>query len=339
MGKILKCLVLVATSLFPIISLAVTANREALDDKILEKYVPEFLKKEPDTNSIQSLDDGIQVSTYNIKLDGNKTEYIVLQYFDRLDRCAFRVLKKERNTFSLTQETVQQYPTSLNGCFEVEQKDLDQDGKPELVVSTSFGREVGIPSILRWNGRQLVEITPVENKSGKLVKKFRQMTVSAKPIGKKLLIVDVDPNDKFAKKRIYLKEGDSIKLVGEYDMVSFIPVGSEVTFNPEFPLDGEYTLEANVLSNHDRAVRAQISVNGSKVLNSQDFCVGTQPDKKDKEKWAGRDDDDDADIDRCKRCKSKKDVYATVNLKQKNEIKVTVYGKKDSVVRVTLVKK
>lgn len=116
-------------------------------------------------------------------------------------------------------------------------------------------------------------------------------------------------------------------------------VQDAAVINHPFATEGQYTLTVKNVSDDNRAVRAEVTVNGNVVLKPQDFCSAPAHPKNDKKWWDGHDDDDDRDDDHCKRCLPKNEAYAIVNMKTANEIKVKVYGRKDSKIQFSLVKK
>lgn len=247
--------------------------------------------------------------------------------------------------------TVLKYPTALDECSSIDLKDLDLDGKPELIVETAAGRTVGPSLIFKWDGRKMVDITPITTVDGEKRSAFRQIIVSDKPILGKLVIFDFDPLHENAPRSVYTMKNGEIVLEGTYDIVSYIGP-SKVTLNNgkfeaqdaaeiehDFPADAQYTLTVKNVSDHQRAVRAEVTVNGNIVLKPKDFCAEPPPKDRKGKAWEGHDDDDDKDSDHFKRCKPKPEAYAIVNMKTKNKINVKVYGREDSKVQLTIVKK
>ncbi|WP_374028695.1 hypothetical protein [Bdellovibrio bacteriovorus] len=126
-----------------------------------------------------------------------------------------------------------------------------------------------------------------------------------------------------------------IKLIGTFNYISMIPKTTSLISKPTVPTEGTYILTMKNVSNHNRAVRGEVIVNGSVVLKPQDFCKAPPPKTPDK----GTDDMDDKNEHRLKRCLQKRDVYAVVNLKKTNEVKFKIYDRGDSLVQFTLNKK
>ncbi len=326
------------------------AKAKNLSEAEFVKYIPDYLKTDSNGEFL-SYGKGIGLRQIEANLDGQRDSTFLILEFSTDEKCDIQVLKEDRHGLQKMDTTVLKYPTALDGCSFMELKDLDQDGKPELIVETVNGRSVGSPVILKWDGRKLVDISPTSTVDGETNRTFRAVNISDKPILGRLVIFDYDPVHEDAARSVYAMKNGQIVLEGTYDVVSYIgaskvtvnkgkfEVQDAAVINHPFPAEAQYTLTVKNVSDHNRAVRAEVTVNGSVVLKPQDFCSTPPPKKTDKKWWTGNDDDDDRDDDHCKRCVPKNEAYAIVNMKTANEIKVKVYGRKDSKIQLTLVKK
>ena len=308
-----------------------------ISDKDLSVFVPDELKKDSD-GDLQSLGNGIRAAVVSVRY-GNGINGLVVQFRSDDQKCRLIALRKMKGSFSVAGPTVIKDVSDLNECVGLLVFDLDQNGTDEVVV-TRMDMTVAIsPLIFSWIGGQLRDVTPRDGEYEVL----RTVTFVDKPVRGKIVIFDEEPDVSASKLRIYKFEGGKVVLDGEFDSVTYAAptVGNApVVINPTFPAAGTYVLNVkNVSDNLNRAVRAEIFLNGSLVLKPQDFCESMQPAKTDKKAWMGHDDDSDSDIDHLKRCKAKKDVYAIVNVKQTNELKIKVFGPKDSKIQVSLTKK
>ena len=115
-------------------------------------------------------------------------------------------------------------------------------------------------------------------------------------------------------------------------------IKKQKVFNPKLQTEGAYYLEVKNISEHNRPVRAEVIINGVTVLAPKDFCHSV-PLALVNGKGV-EDDDDDGNEDKFKRCPAKSGIiYAEVNVKKPTEVKIRLFGKKNSKVRITLDKK
>lgn len=317
----------------------------------ITKYIPPEVK----TSAINAGQDSVygkdlSVDTEILKFKRRRGSEYAVALYNNSDSCAVVVLKKSKNGYTLMPKSELQEAGMLDQCTDLEIKDLNLDGVPELIINTIADKRPGPPIILKWHVNHLVDITPVEKTGATVKNALRTTLITDKPIKGRLEILDYSTDDPASKRRIYYFDGERILLDGEYDYVTIIPssgiknqgnsaIAEAYKLTPTFESDGEYTLTVKNVSDHNRSVRAEVTVNGSVVLKPQDFCSAPPQPKKDRKWWKGHDDDDDHDEDHHKRCVPKLEAYAIVNMKTANEIKVKVYGRKDSKVQLTLVKK
>jgi hypothetical protein len=302
--------------------------------KLAIKYAPARLKF--DRQGKPTASDYVGYDEIFFKLKNEKLQALAMLYFGNNEACELRIFKKIGTRWEAQKETVVQVPDQIEHCFDIDTKDLDQDGQDELIIKVAEGRETNPPLIFHWDGERMVDVTPMERNSlGYLVVKLRTVQITDIPVKKKLLIVDFNENDLMEPRLIYELQNGKIVPQGSYSFISFL--APQKNLKNEFRIlkhtlesEGEYTLRIRNLSDHKRAVRADVIINGSTVFKSKDFCESPQPSRAHKDKWSGNDDDDDNDEDKCKRCTPKAEVYTTVHLKKENELKVKVYGKKDS---------
>ena len=330
------------------------------DVKLVEQNFPKsILPDKDDDGRVLTVGNGLGYHFEEVKLDTSGSRYFATLYqaaiSSREMECQLVVLKVDNKN------KVQSFVASLNNhdelanCGDMSFKDLDGDGKPEVLVDTNdinSGAPNGSPYIFKWDGKTIKDITPFNVSGNRKITAFR--SVEFVDAGKSVLILDSPAtyhlhgevmgvsNDKSFKS--FALQNGSVVQTATFDYLKIFNKNTkkkkDETFvvNPTL-VDGVYTLDIKNLSGHNRAVRAEVTINGSVVLKPEDFCEAKPPKKTDKDAWKGNDDDDDRDEDRCKRCKAKSEVYAIVNIKTANEIKVKMYGRKDSVLQLSLVKK
>ncbi|MDG0817956.1 hypothetical protein [Bdellovibrio svalbardensis] len=310
-----------------------------LPDAVLNSFIPGEFRKDSN-GAANTVGDGVRVSYVEVKFNRSFEKKFVVKYAISNGKCRMIVLSKDKKGYVAGGETLLNDPDQLQGCFKLTKYDLDQDGIDEVVVERIDNVAIMSPTILKWNGKQLQDVTPMDP-TNPATSIFRNITIFEKPVQRRLIILDDDfANDQFSKSRIYRFENGKIELVGEYDLVSYLGNlnGSKVqNISGAFKEEGTYILTVKNVSDHNRSVRAEVVVNGSVVLKPQDFCKTLPP-----KKYVGRKDDDDNDDeneDHCRRCVPVSEAYAIVNMKTANEIKVKVFGRRDSKIQLSVVKK
>lgn len=315
------------------------------DKKLIQKFVPSRLLKD-ENGEIQSLGKGISASAEWAEFDKKgKSKFLVIAYSSYINgvfKCELMVVKSAGKESSLMDPPVLEMADEVEGCSEIELRDLDNDKIPEVVVKRIAGgmaRQDGPPAFFKWDGKKLVSITPTKVLNDEKFNALHSTLIADKSINGDILIIDTLPDNPEAPRRFYIMKDGKIILKESHAFVTFLGKHEKVPvdFAPKLPEEGEYYLEVTNLSEHKRAVRAEVFINGSKVLKPEDFCADPAPKNL---KRSDRDDDaEDGNEDQCRRCNPKGQVYAIVNMKKVNEMKVRVFGKKDSKVKITLNKK
>lgn len=343
----IACLVLASgTTVF-----AAPKPEDLKDAKVVEANFPQELAILKDENSGAQLtmQNGLGYAFEKVEFSSkDKNQYLAVIYQAAKSPsnvvCKLVVIKLGSKANQVMPDTVLSDKDALGNCSSIEIKDLDGDRKPEVLVKSSNSRGKSLaPYIFSWNGEKLSDITPTTVIDGDTVSAFRKLSISDAKIGKSNLIIDqpFESNDDNGKVKTYLVDNERITLNGTFDFFTILENQSRkklasTILKPSFAEPGTYTLDIKNLSSHNRAVRAEVIVNGIVVLKPQDFC-STLPNKNNRDNL--HDDDDDKDEDHCKRCTPKNSAYAVVNLKAVNEIKVKVYGRADSKLQFSLVKK
>ncbi|AFY02230.1 hypothetical protein [Bdellovibrio bacteriovorus] len=317
------------------IILLISQHASALvPDKILSANIPATLTKDPETGATRTINDGVVADQLSVKLDGpTKLPYdVVLLKTTTLD-CSLLVFKEgPKGSFKKYPVTFST-SSSIHSCLSLETKDFNQDGKPEIVVQILDGKEVGSPSIFRWDGAKLIDSTPTQTLNGVTTKKLRSVLITDKPVQGKLMIFDYS-NDGSPTK-VFTLTDKGLQETGSYDSINMVgKTVSGLSLRPSVK-DGNYTLTMTNVSSHQRAVRAEISINGKVLVFPKQFCKSPAPAKPD----AGKDDLDDKNEDKMKRCLPNNTVTSSLNLKREDELKIKVYGRGDSLMRFTLTKK
>lgn len=334
--------------------LLITTNSFAkvlTDKQIVEKHIPpEFLKAmdisvDPPV-PIKKTDRRIKFVKSNFgSKDGSSFLFVtyLLAYsdYDRELR-EIRVIKINKDGSSIVLPSPPNYQKiGIDPIHELNLVDLDGDGIDEVLLE-NFG-ERGPPEgayILKWNGNILENITPSDSEGYTILSGFNYLVVPGlRPI------LYYKEYTKLNSKSDLITTFHATELtptgfvdLGAFDFVdTFYKEGNkfeekeitEVKLKP-----GVYTLEVKSSSKHKKAVRAEVSVNGIIVLKPEDFCARNNEIKKEDKK-----DEDDQNEDHHKNCVPKNEVYADVTLVKTNEIKVKLYGKKNSRIQVSLKKK
>ena len=293
-----------------------------------------------------SIGNGLESRYVETQFSGSKYLIVLYQAWTSSTGvdCEVKLIQENGTSGSVAQSLNDKFPAQFSNCTDIDAMDLDGDGIPEIIVTTSDSRgHSEAPSILKWNGKSLSDITPTATYQNSVGNAFNH--VELVKIGNKYLLIDKKTNDQgdITAVAAYRLSNSTFSNTGSFDGLEIFEKKtnrpakqtiSKITFNDA----GTYTLEAKQLSGK-RSVRAEIMLDDSVVLKPQDFCSGPQPAKSDKSAWAGTDDADDKDEDHMKRCPAKKDVYAIVKVKQDSVLKVKVYGAGGSQLQVTLKKK
>lgn len=281
-----------------------------------------------------------------VDLDGNGLKkYLLVGYHAMGGQgsasliCELRVIKVEGTNYTLMDPTVIQFSDEILGCNQFEVRNLDNDRKAEVIVYSIRGKEDGIAAIFKWDGSKLVSITPTNVHQGQVFNSLDRILISTEKIAGEYLIVSHSPSDPSEPKKSYVMKDGKIILKETHAWSAYLTnEKSQKVFNPKLKTEGAYFLEVKNISEHKRPIRAEVVVNGVTVLAPKDFCHSV-PLKVVKGKGV-EDDDDDQNEDKYKRCPAKNGiVYAEVDIKKPTEVKVKLFGKKNSKVRITLDKK
>lgn len=319
--------------------------------KIVEANFPQDLAllKDESSGAQLTLENGLGYAFEKVDFNTkDKSQYLAVIYKAAKSPsnviCKLVVIKLGAKSNSVMSDSVLNDKDELGNCSNIEIKDLDGDKKPEVLVQSSNSKGQSLaPFVFSWSGDKLIDITPTSVVDGDSISAFRKLSISDIKIGKSNLIIDrpFESNDENGKIITYLVDNGKINSNGTFDFFDILEPKSKkkpapIVLKPSFAEDGSYVLDVKNLSAHNRAVRAEVTVNGVIVLKPQDFC-SAPPNRKNSDNQ--RDDDDDMDEDKCKRCSPKASAYAIVNLGKTNEIKVKVFGRGDSKIQLSLVKK
>lgn len=330
-------------------------------EQIVQKFFPQSLSslKNPLNKSSSkplTFENGRLDYSYSAAdLNGNsKDKYLVVlyraKYMSAHRSCELRVIDVKENKF--TENTIYAFESSIEDCSkEFSLIDLDGDKRPEIVVKTEdkVGNEEA-PNLFKWDGRKLVEITPTVIFESDRINALRSVKITAAKINSSSLIIDSPEvhylhgeesgtsDDKTYK--TYLLIDGMLKQTSSYDFYDYTL--KDANEKPEwesletrFLTAGDYILEVKNLSEHKKPIRAEVVVNGNVVLKPQDFCQSL-PVGKPKPEFVGA---DDLNEDKMKGCPPKADAFAMVNLKEKNDIKIRIFGPGGSAASISLKKK
>ncbi len=321
--------------------------QSAADVAIVQKYVPSrfFQMKDEVSGAALSLGAGIGYMIRESELDGKgKGRFLVVAYqgataSDSIE-CELKVIKVVGTAGTVMGATVVSDPDELSGCTDIVFKDLDGDSKPELQVFTSNTRgDVRSPIILKWNGKNFADATPIIASGTHKVSAFRQASVADVKEGSSNLIIDspFESLDKDGLTRIYVLKNSKVTLLYTYPwwelVVKSTAIPVVLTQTLSLPA-GTYTLEIkNRSADLSKAVRAQVQVGANVIIKPIDLCSGPTP------KGYKPPNDGDNNEDKNKGCIPRKSTYATVAIKGNEVIKVTAYGATGSYLEVSLLKK
>jgi hypothetical protein len=324
-------------------------------DEIVEKYIPLEMVNAIDTDSnppkkVERQEIGRKFFVYDYgSKDGSK---ILLATYDTKSlsvenptskTLAIKVMKDGKTSLIKAPDGKDDY--AITERSDITLSDINGDGINEIVVTDSDDKEKFWESlILKWNGKTFEEIKfqLTERESDLLP----QLQRGALPL---LVYEDVLKNQEKGLHKIkQMKPDGSFVDLGTFNFIKILSKDSKKIAEREYDIEdvseGQYTLEVKNLSKHPRSVRAEISINDIVVLKPTDFCHGRPKifvkEKDKKGNPISEDDDDDENEDKCKRCDPRKDIYAAVNLKSKdNVLKAKLYGNKNSKIQITLKKK
>jgi hypothetical protein len=287
----------------------------AKETKFIEAGFPKDLLalKNAQGKALSLANKGLHYSFAWLSLDlTKKPDDLVILYQATLSktdtRCKLVGIDLSSTPKKSAREAILSSPDELNNCAEILVQDLDGNGTSEVLVTikNSRGQKMG-PRIFRWNGDQLMDITPEVNA-------LRNLNITDVLVGETTLLVD-GPNaavNKDMQYHTYLMLGGSIVRQGSYDFFQILEKKSKqvsvaVPVKATVETPGLYTLELQNLTKKDPAITAEVSVFGSTVLKPQD--LGTAP------------------------------VMAEVNLKTVNDLKVKLSGAGNAKIQLTLMKK
>lgn len=319
------------------------------DNAIIQKYIPESWIIDPTGNRQPVENENFYLGEIHqwADLDGTGTKnYLVVAYRsygvdgEEDFNCTLRVIKSDNKKQTLMENTITQFPEEITGCTELIFKSLDSSKKPELIVNSILGKEDASPAIFKWDGNKLISVTPTSNYNGKIYNAFKKVIFGNELVDGKILIVSISSMPD-APKKIYTYNNGQIVLKDTHELLAFVDNSTkQPTIISKTIPSGDYILEVKNLSTHKRTVRAEITVNDVVVLKPKDFCKNPNS----AIKWAKLknehdDDDDDINEDQCKRCDPKIGIYAPVTVSGPLEIKVKLFGTRNSKIQLTMDKK
>ncbi len=313
---------------------------------LIKKFVPTTFSQTKSTISGETFvwENGLGYVSATAELNGvGKGRFLVVLYqvgdAPGSIRCQLSVIKVVGNSGSLAGNTTLNYSRELANCTDVSVKDLDGDGKGEvLVTTTNMKAEENAPFVFKWNGVNLVDLTPMRTVQTFKVNNFRELSISDVKDGSSLLLVDypLDGSTDTQVKLYSLKSG-KINLLNAYpwyylnQKTGSTPLLDSVTLS--IPA-GTYILEVKNRSvDQTKAIRAQVQVGSNIVIKPNDLCSGPAP------KGYKPANDGDNNEDKNKGCVARKSTYATVTIKGNEVIKITGYGATGSYLELSLLKK
>jgi hypothetical protein len=317
----------------------------AADANIVNANFPAALKamKDPSGASL-SVGNGLGFQFEVAEFDGaGKGRFLVVLYKGGLEignnKCELSVIKVVGTNGTVMPKSSLNYSNELVGCAEVELKDIDGDGRVEVLVKNANSKaEFDPPLIFKWNGKNLVDLTPVVTEDGMALSAFRDLSIMGGREGKSNLLVDSPFSSSTDKNtRVYAVLNSKVTPLGSYP---FYRLYSKIKTIPDERTEtlalpaGTYTLEIkNRSADQTKAVRAQVQVGANIVIKPVEMCSGPAP------KGYKPPNDGDGNEDKNKGCVPRKSTYATVAIKGNEVIKVTGYGATGSYLEVTLLKK
>ena len=334
--RFMKRLISILLIGFPMVCIA-----EGNDDEIISKFRPSNLILDSTGSKVPVGQEKIYVGEEHIwvDLDGKgSNQYLLVGYQFYGSRgmvtlgCVLKVIKVIGKQYTLMEDAKLQFPEEVMGCNMFQPLDLDNDKKSEIIVYSLHGNHDGPPSVFRWDSQKLISITPTQVGNGHTFNSLKYILVSKEAIQGNILIVDQDPSDSTRPKKTYIMKDGKIILYNTHAWNTYLTnkPKKQTSLKVTIP-EGEYILSVNNVSDHHKNVQAEIIVNGMVVLTSKDFCKA-QPSPIGETKRPIDTDNDDA-------CVPKDDVYAQVNLKDANDIKVRIFGASNSKIELTLDKK
>jgi len=312
------------------------------DEQIIQKFIPKSYivdssgTKNPVGNEIIY---GGEIHK-RVDLDGKGTDnYLVVGYggFGAKEPgtllCSLVVIKVDSKNQTQMGDTVLKMPDELNGCSEIESYDFDGNKKQEVLIRRIDEKVDAAPSFFSWDGGKLVSITPTEMVQGHIQTVLDKIKLI--PTNGKVLIEAIS-EDPSAPIQTFTLVNGQISLQDTHTLLFFADnlTKQPTIVNKTIP-NGDYILTVKNVSKHNRTVRAEVYVNGVLVLKPKDFCKFPKAPIR----WVKRyddDDNDDHDEDHCKRCDPKAGVYAQIKVTGPIEIKVKIFGRKDSKLQISL---
>ena len=328
---------------------ALHARSQSLSDtELVKKYVPSSFKlmKLKSTGKYLRIGAGIGFKFLSESFNNHeKSRYLISMYFtDRFsgdNLCEIKVVKIQKGIDTTLGAPSFVSTDASNGCSGLQAIDLDADGTNEILLSKVSFRVNDGPSIFKWTGNQLAEITPI--KDG--VSILRDFVVTDSQLDGLPLLIDYpfkegteEPGVTNSNEStiVFQLSGQNFQNKGSFEFIEIIKKDSNAPgfFQSEFMLagPGNYFLEAKNVSTHKNSVQAEITVNGRTVLKPSEFC--SDPGKSE---TSGS--DGDLNEDNLRGCKAKSEVYVEVPLETKNTLTFKLYGKKKSRLQITLKKK
>jgi len=295
------------------------------DNEVVDKYIPLEMVNAIDTDSNPpkkvdraEIDRKFIIFDYGSK-DGSK---ILLATYNTNSlsvenpiskTLAIKIEKSGKTSLIKAPDGTDDY--AIDEKSDVTLSDINNDGIKEIVVSDSDDKGKYQEShILKWNGKTFEEIKfQLTERESTLLS---ELDLEALPL---LVYKDVlESKEEKLHKIKQMKTNGSLVDLGTFNFAKIISKETEKLEERQYDIEdvseGQYTLEVKNLSKHQRPVRAEISINNVVVLKPTDF--GNR-----KPKYFEK-------------------QNADVNLKSKgNELKVKLYGNKNSKIQITLKKK
>jgi len=135
------------------------AQQVGPEDSVVNQFFPEWLITESNSDFARGGPEPFQAFAYaDADLNGTGTaDFIVAAYSNGFSGA---VLVLERQGTSAVQVAAPSFPL-MGGIYpNVTMLDVDNDGRPEAIVSFSSARGAGADWVLKWNGKTLQSIGP-----------------------------------------------------------------------------------------------------------------------------------------------------------------------------------
>ncbi|MEK2688638.1 hypothetical protein [Bdellovibrio sp. GT3] len=338
-------IITVVLTLFVFAWCEVGGGQTAADANLVKANIPASFKSMKDsTGAVVSVGNGIGYQFEVAEFDGaGKGRFLVVLYKGGLEignnLCELSVIKVVGTKGTVMPKATLNFSEELTGCAEIELKDIDGDGRVEVLVKNANSKgQFDSPLIFKWNGKNLVDLTPVVTEDGMALSAFRNMSISGGKEGKSSLLIDSPMASSLDRNtRVLAVINGKVTLLGTYSFYKLYPkiktiaeLRSETLALPA----GTYNLEIkNRSADLTKAVRAQVQVGANIVIKPNAMCAGPAP------KGYKPPNDGDGNDDKNKGCVPRKSTYVTIILKGNEVVKVTGYGATGSYLEISLLKK